>query len=101
MIKKINNDSIYAERLRLIVEALPLSIFVIIANGTLLAGIQLAVINSEIIAYWYASLLLVSALSYYWRHRYLQIKPEQRAPVFWNKRFYFGTVLSGISVMCA
>lgn len=97
ILNKINNELMYGEQLRLVVDALPLSILTIIINGTLLSGLQLAVINSEIIVYWYVSLLLVSALRYYWRYRYLQVKPEQRNPVYWGQRFYFGTVLSGLS----
>ncbi len=95
--KKISNELIFGEQLQLVVDALPLSILTIFVNATILAAMQLAVISSETVAYWYVSILLVSGLRFYWRHCYLQVESAQRDTVFWSKRFYLGTVLSGLS----
>jgi diguanylate cyclase (GGDEF)-like protein/PAS domain S-box-containing protein len=95
--RQTDHEAIYGEQLNLVVSALPLSLLTIIINGTLLAAIQWPVINHQIIIGWYGVLLLISVLRYYWYRHYSQGRPEQRNPIYWGNRFFFGTILSGMS----
>lgn len=94
---KISQQIIYGEQLKLVVDALPLSLLTIFINGLLLATIQSSVIDSDIVIYWFLSLMLVNGVRLYWYWRYQLEVPEQRNLIYSGNLFFFGTILSGIT----
>ncbi len=94
---KRSQQIIYAEQLKLVASALPISLFTIFLNGSLLAAIQSSVLEPALVCLWYGVLVVVNAVRYYWYRRFQGEGEEQRNPIYWGNLFFFGVILSGIT----
>lgn len=94
-IKKIRQQIIYAEQLKLVASAMPLSLFTTLIIATLLALLQSEVIDPTVVTVWYSGLVASCTVLYFSSRRYQQKGGWERNPVYWGNLFFIGVVFSG------
>jgi diguanylate cyclase (GGDEF)-like protein/PAS domain S-box-containing protein len=85
------------EQIRVVYEALPMSLLAIVFNGGILAYLYDTVVGRETVLWWYGTVLLVSFLRLGTYFRFRSLYPELQQLKLWERMALAGALLSGLT----
>ena len=92
---KLNKD-ILAEQTHMLFDAMPLSIFAIVVNATILALVQAQVLGYQITIPWLVAVLCITAVRAWLTYKYKTTAPDSEQAHLWLRYFMLGVISSSI-----
>jgi len=90
-----------AEQVRRLYSRLPLAAIVSIINATILVAVQWPVISAPILLFWWAGLIVITAVRWQILRLYRRAEPQPAQAETWATRFFVGMIPAAAAWGCA